>query len=159
MSSSPTRQLRFARIAMVVQAAALAVLIGQSIPQYLDYVLHPSTCTPDGWCMDLRGLEFELSVIFLGPPLLLLLVTSWLWRRPRRWPAVLPTLVDLAFIGLVIYDVVSAAQNRHDQNPPVLAQVVLVLFPAVASLTALLPLLRRQADSPPAPSNPTNIAS
>lgn len=100
-SASPTRQLRFARIAMVVQAAALAVLIGESIPQYLDYVLHPSTCTPDGWCMDLRGLEFELSVIFLGPPLLLLLVTSWLWRRPRRWPAVLPTVVDIAFIGLV----------------------------------------------------------
>ncbi len=144
---------------MVVQAAALAALIGLSFPKYLDYLLHPLTCTPDQWCLDFRGLDFLISMTFLGPPALLLLVTSGLWRRPRRWPAVLPIVFDVALIGLVIYDAVSVARTRYDQNPPVLIQVIFLLVPAVASLTLLLPFLRRQADSLPPPSNRTNIPS
>lgn len=146
--SSPNRLLRIARIAMLVQAAALVVLIGLSFPKYLDYLVHPITCTPGGWCIDLRGLDFEISATFLGPPALLLAVTSWLWRRPGRWPAVLPIVLDVVFIALVIYDATSVALTRHDQNPPVFVQVVLVLAPAVVSLTLLLLLLHRQARSP-----------
>jgi hypothetical protein len=60
---------------MVVQAAALVALIGLSLPKYLDYLFHPITCTPEGWCIDLRGFDFLISATFLGPPALLLLIT------------------------------------------------------------------------------------
>ena len=152
------RRLRLTRIAMLVQAGALVVLIGQTVPSYLDYRLHPMNCGPGPWCLDLRGLAFELSAVFLGPPALFLLVTAWLWRQPRRWPAAVPILVDVAFIGLVIYDAISVAQTGHDQDPPILVQVVLGLVPAAVTLALTLLVLRRKPGAA-IPPNPTNIAS
>jgi hypothetical protein len=149
------RRLRLARIAMLVQAGALIVFIGLTVPSYLDYLLHPMNCGPGLWCIDLRGLAFELSAVFLGPPALLLLVTAWLWRQPRSWPAALPIVVDVAFISLVIYEAISVAQTGHDQYPSIFVQAVLGLVPASVTLALTLLVLKGNpaAAIPPSPAN------
>ncbi len=149
------RRLRLARIAMLVQAGALVLLIGPAVPSYLDQQFHPMSCGPGPWCIDLRGLAFELSAVFLGPPALLLLVTAWLWRRPRKWPAALPLVLDVVLIGLVIYDAFIVAQSGFDDDPPILAQVVFGLVPAAVSLALTLAVLRPRSRSalPPKPGN------
>lgn len=91
--------------------------------------------------MDLRGLSFVLAALFLGPPALVLLATCWLWRRPRRWPAAFPLLVDVAVIGAVLIDLVAFARTRS-ANPNIVVQVLLGLVPAVVSFTYILTLLR-----------------
>ena len=149
------RRLRLARIAMLVQAGALVVVIGLAVPSYLDQQLHPISCGPGPWCIDLRGLAFELSAVFLGPPVLLLLVTAWLWRRPRKWPATFPLVLDVVLIGLVIYDAFIVAKGGYDEEPPILAQVFFGLVPAAVSLAVTLALLRslRSTALPPKPGN------
>jgi len=147
--SAPTQLLRAARIAVLVEALALLVIIGSTIPSYLDYRFHPISCRPDQWCMDLRGLSFALAALFLGPPVLLLLTTYWLWRRPRRWPAVLPFLVNVAVIGAVLIDLISFAQTRSAE-PNIVVQVLLGLVPAVVSLALILALLGRWDSRKPA---------
>ncbi len=152
------RRLRLARIAILLQGGALVVLIGLAAPNYFDQLLHPLSCAPGEWCMDLRGLEFELSAVFLGPPALLLVLTAWLWRRPRKWPAALPLIVDVAFIALVVYDALVVTQSGHDQYPSILAQAVFGLIPAVVSLAFTLPMLRRTRGAA-VPPRSTNITS
>jgi hypothetical protein len=127
---------------VLVQALALLVVIGLYIPGYLDYLFRSPSCRPDHWCMDLRGLQFQLSALFLRPPALLLLATYWLWRRPRKWPAALPFLVDVAVIGVVSIYLVAFAQTRSAE-PNIVVQVLLGLVPALVSLTLVLALLRR----------------
>jgi hypothetical protein len=138
----PTQLLRAARIAVLVQALALLVVVGFTIPGYLDYRLHPISCRPDEWCMDFRSLPFIYSAVFLGPPALLLLTTYWLWRRPRRWPAAFPLLVDAAIIGVALVDLIAFAQVGSAE-PNIFLQVLMGLVPAVVSLTLILALLRR----------------
>ena len=138
----PTQLLRAARIAVLVQALALLLVVGFTIPGYLDYRLHPMSCRPDEWCMDFRSLPFIYSAVFLGPPALLLLTTYWLWRRPRRWPAAFPLLVDAAIIGVALVDLIAFAQVGSAE-PNIVLQVLMGLVPAVVSLTLILALLRR----------------
>lgn len=127
---------------MLLQALALLVVVGIMVPGYLDYVFRPLSCTPGQWCMDLRGLAFQISALFLGPPALLLLATYWLWRRPRRWPAALPILADVAVIGVVFIDLVAFAQTRS-ADPNIVVQLLLGLVPALVSLTLVLALVGR----------------
>jgi peptidoglycan/LPS O-acetylase OafA/YrhL len=127
----------------LVQAAAFLVVIGLSIPSYVVYVLHPLSCTADLECLDLRGLEFVASVFFLGPPTVLLLAAYWLWRRPRRWPAVLPILADVAIIGVVFDDLVNYTKSGS-AHPDIGLQILVGLLPAVVSLALVLALVRRQ---------------
>jgi hypothetical protein len=127
---------------VVVQALGLLVIFGVTIPGYLDYLSHPMICKPSEWCLDFRGLPFLLAALFLGPPALILLLTAWLWRRPRRWPAVLPLLVDAAVIGFVLLNLVEFARTRS-LEPTGVAQMLLALIPAVVSLTLVIALLRR----------------
>jgi hypothetical protein len=152
------RRLRLARIAMLVQAGGLVVVIGLAVPSYLDQQFHPMSCGPGPWCIDLRGLAFELSAVFLGPPALLLLATAWLWRRPRKWPAALPLVLDVVLIGLVIYDASIVAQSGYDDDPPILAQVVFGLVPAAVGLALTFAVLRPRSTSTLAP-KPGNMAS
>jgi hypothetical protein len=146
----PLTLLRAARIAVLVQALALLVVLGLTIPNYMDYLLHPLTCRPDQWCMDLRGLPFVLATSFLLPAALLLLATYWLWRRPRRWPAVLPLLVDVAVISTVIIDINAFIRTRSAE-PNIVVQLLLGMLPAVVSLTLILALLRRWDSRKPMP--------
>lgn len=150
-SSVPPRFLRAARIAVLVQALALLVVVGLTIPSYLDYLFRPLACGPDQWCMDFRGLPFVLAALFLGPPALLLFATYWLWRRPRRWPAVLPLLVDVAVIGTVLFELVGYIQTRSAESNIVVAALLGMLLPAVVSLTLILTLLRRWDSRKPTP--------
>jgi hypothetical protein len=156
------RLLRPARIAVFAQALALLVVVGLTIPSYLDYQLHPLNCPPDQWCLDFRGLTFGLTAMSLGPPALLLLTTYWLWRRPRRWPAALPLLIDAAVIGVEVFDPhliaesMSFAINGRPAEPGftysyVAVQVLLMLLPAVVSLTLVLALLSRWNSKEPTP--------
>jgi hypothetical protein len=139
----PSRLLRAARIVLLLQAAAFLVVIALTIPSYVDYVLHPMSCTPDLWCLDLRGLSFVASVFFLGPPTILLLAAYWLWRRPRRWHAALPLLTDVAIIVVVLIDIVDYAKSGSAE-PNIGAQVLVGFMPAVVSLILVLALVRRQ---------------
>jgi hypothetical protein len=128
---------------VLLQAAAFLVVIGLTIPSYVDHVLHPLRCTADLGCLDLRDVEFVGSVIFLGPPTVLLLVAYWLWRRPRRWPAVLPILADVAIIWVVLIDVVDYAKSGS-AHPDIAGQILVALMPAVVSLGLVLALVRQQ---------------
>ena len=119
----------------------MLVVIVLTIPSFLVYLLHPIGCKPDQLCIDLRGLPFLGSVAFLGPPTLLLLTTYWLWRRPRRWPAVLPLLVDVAAIWVVVVDVIEFARTGSAE-PNIFVQAFVILLPAVVSLILVVVVLR-----------------
>ncbi|HEV2036332.1 MAG TPA: hypothetical protein VGU71_19435 [Candidatus Dormibacteraeota bacterium] len=148
--SVPSRLLRAARIAVLVQALAMLVVIGLTIPSFLDYLFHPIRCTGGELCLDLRGLSFVGSVAFLGLPALLLLATYWLWRRPRRSPAVLPLLIDVAAIAVVTVDLIEFARTGSAE-PNILVQLLVVLLPAIISLTLVLELLSRWNSKEPTP--------
>jgi hypothetical protein len=139
----PSGLLRAARITVLLQAAAFLAVIALNIPSYVDYLLHPISCTPDQWCLDFRDLPFLGSVFFLGPPTVLLLAAYWLWRRPRRWIAALPILADVAIIGVVVIDIVEY-EKTGSANPNIADQILVGLVPAVVSLALVLALMRRQ---------------
>jgi drug/metabolite transporter (DMT)-like permease len=138
----PLGLLRAARLVVLAQALALLVVIGLTVPDFLNYLLHPISCRPDSMCLDLRDIPFAASVAFLGPPIVVLLASYWLWRRPRKWPAVLPLLIDAAAIAVVAADLIGFARTGSAE-PNILVQVLLVLLPAVVSLTVVLNLLVR----------------
>jgi hypothetical protein len=138
----PSRLLRAARIIVLLQAAAFLVVIGLTIPSEVDYILHPMRCIPDQLCLDLRDFEFLGSVAYLGPPTALFLAAYWLWRRPRRWPAVLPILADVAIIWVVLIDVVDYAKSGS-AHPDIGLQIKVGLMPAVVSLALVLALVQR----------------
>ena len=140
--SRPARLLRAVRIALLAQALGLLLAVGLTVPGYLDYLFHPKVCKPDQWCLDFRGLPFIITAVYLGPPVLALLLTAWLWRRPRKWPAVLPLVIDAAVVGFVLLNLVAFARTGG-LEPTVLVQMLLALIPAVVSLTLVIALLRR----------------
>ena len=144
--SLPPRLLRTTRIAVSVQALALAAVVGMNLPGYLDHLFHPLTCRTGVVCIDLRGLDFTLATVFLGPPTALLLASVLLWNRPRKWPSALPLLVDVAIIGIVLIDLVAFAQTGF-ANPNIAVQVLLGLVPAAVTLILVLALLRRWGSS------------
>jgi hypothetical protein len=132
----PLRLLRAVRIAVVVQALALLALIAFTIPDFVDYRLHPLICSPGQLCLDLRGIRFEVEVLYFGLPALLLLTTCWLWRRPRRWPAAVLIPIDVAAIAFEVgYPL---AFSRY-----FVVQALLLLLPAVIALILVLALLRQ----------------
>jgi hypothetical protein len=124
----------------------MVVCIGLASPSYFDSLVRPDICSD---CFDFRGLAFALWIIFLVPPALVLVVAAWLLRRPRRWPALLPVLVDLGVLGTVAYAgfvVVFGPQTTQVDAPPFLVgvlQVLLVVIPAVVSLILAIILLSR----------------
>ena len=151
---------------MLVQSLALLVVIGLTIPSYLDFLFRPlgcQSCWDFRGYWDFRGFWFILAALFLGPPALLLLATYWLWRRPRRWPAVLPLLVDVAIIGTVLIELVGYIQTRSLEPMIVVATtqalsrelvvpaVLGMVLPAVVSLALILALLWRWDSGKPTP--------
>ena len=146
----PPRLLRPARIAVLVQALAMLVVIGLTIPSFLDYLYHPISCTGDELCLDIRGFPFEASIAFLGAPALLLLLTFWLWRRSRIWLAVLPLLIDVVAIAVVTVDLIEFARSRSAE-PNIPVQLLMVLLPALVSLTLVLAVFIRWNSKEPTP--------
>jgi hypothetical protein len=159
------RLLRAARVAVLIQALALLAVIGLAIPSYLDFRFHPISCPADQGCLDLRDLTIVVTAMSLGPAVLLLLTTYWLLRRPRRWHAALPLAVDIAVVGIQVFDPYLIAEGMTfalNGRPPapsftysyVAVQVLLMFLPAVVSLTLILALLRRWDSKEPTPSFP-----
>jgi len=139
MTAERTRLHRFLRVALAVQAAGLLAAIALTVPDWIDYQLHPLEC---GWCIDLRGLPFALSAIVLGPIILVLLVLAWRWRGPRRWPLALVAVFDVAAILLTADITVGAFYNRTESVPPLASAPPLVLLPALATLASGISLVR-----------------
>ena len=165
VDSMAPRLLRATRLAVLVQAAALLVVIGLAIPSYLDYQFRPLNCPLDQWCLDFRGLTLGITAISLGPPALLLLTTYWFCRRPRKWPAAIPLLVDLAVIGAEVFDprllaeAMSFARSGRPTEPTyVVVQVLLIFIPAVVSLTLVLALIRQWGSSKSRPGGVSSTA-
>ena len=124
--------LKSLRIAVLVQAVGLLLIIAQTVPDYLDGLLHPRVCI--SWCLDFRGLAFYLAAIFLGPVILLFLLLAWRWRGPRRWPLAIVGLIDAAAILLVGDVIISFVDTRSDSIPSVASGPLLILLPALATL-------------------------
>jgi thiazole synthase/sulfur carrier protein len=154
VGSLPPRLFRRARIAVLVQAVALLVVVGLAVPSYLDFLFRPLYCAQGQWCLDFRGLALGLTTASLGPPALLLFATYWLWRRPRKWPAAIPLVVGVIVIGSevvnphLIADAMSFATGGRSTEPPLIyayaaVQLVLIFIPAVLTSTLVVQLLRQ----------------
>jgi sulfur carrier protein len=154
VGAMPPRLLRATRLAVLVQAVALLVVIGLAIPSYLDFLSSPQSCAPGQFCLDFRGSTLEFTAVTLGPPALVLLTTYWLWRRPRKWLAAITILIDAAVIAVEVFDprliaeAMSFARNGQPTDPTFIAsyvavQVLLMFIPAVVSLILVLALLRQ----------------
>jgi hypothetical protein len=134
------RQQKFLRVALLLQAAGLLALIALTVPDWIDGHFHPyASC---GLCLDLRGLAFDLTAIFLGPVFVLLLGLSWRWRGPRLWPLAVVALIDAAAIFLTAVVTVSFFHNRTDSVPPFASAPPLLLLPALATLALGINLVR-----------------
>lgn len=127
---------------MLLQALAMTVVVGLTIPSFLDYLFRPISCHSGSMCLDLRDLPFAASVAFLGPPIVLLVLSHRLLRRPRKWRAALPLLVDVAAIAVVMVDLIAFARTGSAE-PNIAVQLLMVLLPAAVSLTVVLALLMR----------------
>ncbi len=126
----------------MLQAVGLLALIALTFPDWLDQYVHPSVCTPDQWCMDLRGLAFDLAAVFLGPVIVVLLVLAWRWRGPRLWPLAVVVLLDAAAIFLTVDSILNDIHNRSSSIPPVASAPPLLLLPALATLVLGINLVR-----------------
>jgi hypothetical protein len=142
MTAERGRQHRYLRVALLLQAVGLLVLIALTFPDWLDGRLHPYACTPDQWCMDLRGLSFELLAIFLGPVIVALLVLAWWWRGPRLWPLAVVALIDAAAIFFTADTIINDLHARASSIPPVASAPPLLLLPALATLVLGINLVR-----------------
>jgi hypothetical protein len=141
MAAERVRPQKFLRVALLLQAAGLLALIAQTVPDWIDGHFHPyASC---GLCLDLRGLAFDLTAIFLGPVFVLLVVLSWRWRGPRLWPLAVVALIDAAAIFLTADVTVSFFHNRTDSVPPFASAPPLLLLPALATLALGINLVRR----------------
>lgn len=129
---------RYLRVALLLQAAGLVATIAFTVPTWIDS-FRPLEC---GWCIDLRGLTFVLSAIFLGPIIAVLLILAWQWRGPRRWPLALVAVFDLAAIFLTAVITIGAFYNRTDSIPPLASAPALLLLPALATLALGISLVR-----------------
>lgn len=142
MAADPARLHRYLRLALLLQAVGLLALIALAFPDWLDGRLHPYTCTPNELCIDLRGLAFELSAVFLGPVIVVLLILAWRWRGPRLWPLAIVILLDAAAIFLTVDSILNDLHNRTDQVPPLASAPPLLLLPALATLVLGINLVR-----------------
>lgn len=144
-AASPTLR-RVTRLVLAAQALCMLGFLATLLPEFLDHLFRPLICPANEWCMDFRGLTFLVYAIVLVPLAALLLGAAWLLRKRRRWPAILPIAVDvfilLAAVSLVFFP-------SHWPGPSVVGQVLLLLVPAIGSLTVVITMLRRSLSSGP----------
>jgi hypothetical protein len=142
MTDERARRHRYLRIALVLQAVGLLALIALTFPDWLDHYVHPYACAPDQWCMDLRGLSFDLLAIFLGPVIVVLLILTRWWRGPRLWPLGIVVLLDAAAIFFTADTIINDLHARASSIPPVASAPLLLLLPALATLAFGVNLVR-----------------
>jgi hypothetical protein len=151
MNADRARLHGFLRLALVVQAAGLLAIIALTVPDFIDWKLHPYA--PCGLCLDLRGLPFFLTAVVLGPVVALLLILSRRWRKPRLWPLAIVALIDGGAIFLTAAAIVNFLQYRAESIPLYASAPLLLLLPALVTLAVGLSLVR------PVPFKPILAAS
>lgn len=140
MTADRARLQKYIRLALVLQAAGLLAIIALTVPDWLDGLLHPyAGC---GLCLDLRGLPFAITGVFLGPVAILLLLTAWRWRGPRRWPLVVVGLIDASALVVMGVVVVSSLSNRSESIPLYASVLPFLLLPALATIALGINLMR-----------------
>jgi hypothetical protein len=140
MYAGRDRLHRFLRFALVVQALGLLAIIALTVPDFIDWKLHPYA--PCGLCLDLRGLPFFMAAIVFGPVVVLLLVLSRRWQKPRLWPLAIVALIDGAAIFLTAAVVVNFLQHRAESIPLYASAPPLLLLPALVTLALCVSLVR-----------------
>jgi hypothetical protein len=91
MTADRARLHQYLRVAALLQVGGMLATIGLTVPDFIDYQTRALEC---GWCFDFRGAPFALSLTFLGPVILVLLLVAWRWRGPRLWPLTIVALID-----------------------------------------------------------------
>jgi hypothetical protein len=91
-----SRLIRATRRVLTVQVVAAVVAIMLGVPDLMDRLTGPSSCT---FCFDLRGVDFILLLIVFGPVALALTAAASLLRPGRLWPSWLALAVNLVVVG------------------------------------------------------------
>jgi hypothetical protein len=131
-------------VAVQVLTIVAAVLI--SAPNFIDRLIRPLTCPATSWCLDFRGTDFALWVVFAIPTALMLALAAWQLQPRPRLGITLVLIVDLAILGLSAYGALQSARYHgvDPDAPPFpwdIAQNVLILVPALASLALVAAVL------------------
>ena len=149
---------------LVLQVLCLVGFLATMFPSFLERITSPPVeCPVDTGCFDPTGAAFVVYTLLLVPVGGVLLTVAWLWRDDlRRWPGIVPAVIDVLLIGGAISNLNSPSDPVND--PPVAADALLLLVPAVASLGAVVALVglsawRRRsgavAGPVPAPNSPS----
>src|SRR5205807_159281 len=93
-----SRLIRATRRVLALQVGAAVVAIVLGVPDLIDRLTGPSTCT---FCFDLRGVDFILLLLFFGPVVLALTAAALLLRPGRMWPSWLALAVNLLVVGSI----------------------------------------------------------
>jgi len=130
MAAERARLHRYLRLALLLQAAGMLATIALTVPDFIDYQLRTLEC---GWCFDFRGVPFELSLTFLGPVIVVLLLIAWRWRGPGWWPFVIVTVIDVLVLVVAVVMIIPLVFSRTDLVPPGASVALLLLLPAIAT--------------------------
>jgi hypothetical protein len=131
MTAERARLHRYLRLALVLQAAGMLATIALTVPDFIDYQTRPLEC---GWCFDFRGAPFEVSLTFLGPVIVVLLLLAWRWRGPRLWPLAIVAVIDVLAVAVAVGMIFPLVFARSDLVPPAASAGPLLLLPAIATL-------------------------
>src|SRR5712692_6709032 len=140
MAAERARLHRYLRIALLLQAVGMLATIALTVPDFIAYQTRPLEC---GWCLDFRGIPFGVSVTFLGPVIVVLLLLAWRWRGPRLWPLAIVAVIDVLAVVVALGMIFPLVFTRTDLVPPAASAGPLLLLPAIATL-ALGARLERQ---------------
>jgi hypothetical protein len=139
MTADRARLHQYLRVAALLQVGGMLATIGLTVPDFIDYQTRALEC---GWCFDFRGAPFALSLTFLGPVILVLLLVAWRWRGPRLWPLTIVALIDALAIVWSVGVIIPLVFTRSDIVPPAASAAPLLLLPAIATLALGAALLR-----------------
>jgi hypothetical protein len=147
-----SRLIRATRRVLAVQVVAAVVAITLGVPDLIDRLTGPSSCT---FCYDLRGVDFILLLIVFGPVVLALTAAASLLRQGRMWPSWLALAVNLVVVGSIPLTVLplitgwgatcsDMCDSFGPSHVPLLVQHiqgVLLAVPPLASLVLVVLLL------------------
>ncbi|HET7421868.1 MAG TPA: hypothetical protein VFL27_15920 [Candidatus Dormibacteraeota bacterium] len=127
------------RRALLVQGVCLLVpvLLLISIAAYL--TARPPACA--GWCLNLAPFFLLVAAAPFVPPLVVILLLAWRWRRPATWPAVLLGVANLAIFALTWAALSQYPMQSADPLPAVGLAPLLVILPAVATTLLAIDVL------------------
>jgi hypothetical protein len=139
MTADRARLRRYLRAALLLQAVGMLATIALTVPDFIDYQTRPLDC---GWCLDFRGVPFGVSVTFLGPVIVVLLLLAWRWRGPRKWPLAIVAVIDVLAVVVATGMIIPLVFARTDLVPPAASAAPLLLLPAIATLALGISHLR-----------------